>query len=305
MIDEWGEEINNIQDQGVFNETSLGSTEAAPQAPQPPVMAPGAAMQSGFPNTMPTQPLYAPTPEKVIHQVAPNRYGLYQGAQGPGPQVQAAFPEPPIHPAQQGPLGMGCPQPAQIAQATAGMGALGTDYGPSLEDLGITGAEQRQFGVDPNTGWGTGDPAWDQPASGGTTFGEGLGYATDILGSVMGAVGQGFGIANQYQQGQIQRQQATAMFEQQMATLNMRREEAQASGQMDRYMQLTTLRSRLEQANAAAGSGSPADMAALLAVLRESQSATSSTSTILLVVGGVVVVGLGGLAIWALTRDKD
>ena len=301
MIDEWGEEINNIQDQGVFSETSLGDTGPVASAPQQPVMAPGAAMQSGFPNTMPTQPMYAPTPERVIHQVAPNRYGLYQGAQGPGPQVRAAFPAQPIHPAQQGPMGMGYPgRGTHINQATAGVGALGwDDYGPSLEDLGITGDEQIQFGVDPNA-------AWDQPADSGTSFETGLGYATDMLESVMGALGAGFGIANQYQQGQMQRQQATAMFEQQMETLNMRREEAQAAGQMDRYMQLTTLQSRLEQANTAAASGSSADMAALVALLSEAQSATSSsTNTILLVVGGVAVLGLGGLVVWALTRDKD
>lgn len=190
-----------------------------------------------------------------------------------------------------------CTSTPRVSPATAGMGWV--DYGPSLEDLGITGDEQRQFGVDPT----------QSPGSSGVTFGEGLDYASDILGGVMGAIGAGVGIASRYQYGQMQRRQASTMFEQQMETFAMRREEARATGQMDRYMELLTLQNRLENANTAAASGDdPAAMAALMAVLQESESATSAISPTMWAIGGVgaaAVLGLGGLLIWALTKDKD
>jgi hypothetical protein len=60
MLDEWGEAITNMPDQGVFTETSLGNV--------------------GFPDTVSTRFPYAPTPTKKIQQVAPNQFALYGNA---------------------------------------------------------------------------------------------------------------------------------------------------------------------------------------------------------------------------------
>jgi hypothetical protein len=84
MIDEWGEEIQDIQDEGVFDTTSLGQTRVVPATPPP---GPGEPV---FPATTSRQFPYAPVPEQPIGPaVAPqraavrigesNRYGLVEG----------------------------------------------------------------------------------------------------------------------------------------------------------------------------------------------------------------------------------
>ena len=45
MLDEWGEEIENIQDEGVFSDTALGSMDGPTPKPE---ATPGAAMGQGF-----------------------------------------------------------------------------------------------------------------------------------------------------------------------------------------------------------------------------------------------------------------
>lgn len=87
MIDEWGDELEGIQDEGVFSDSALG----------------------GFPNTMTAQFPYAGQVSNKIKQVADNKYAVYDDEDGT--PVQSAFPG-------QGMGGMG----AQVRQATAGMG---------------------------------------------------------------------------------------------------------------------------------------------------------------------------------------
>jgi hypothetical protein len=66
-FDEWGEQVESIKDEGVFDESALGSNEQAQRTPQFP-----ATVQAAFP--------YAPTPRKTVKRVAANRYALYEEA---------------------------------------------------------------------------------------------------------------------------------------------------------------------------------------------------------------------------------
>jgi hypothetical protein len=71
MLDEWGEEIQNMPDQGVFTETALGGD------------------QVNFPNTNTTRFPYVATPKKQIRQISENKYALY-GTPGMGSSVKQA-----------------------------------------------------------------------------------------------------------------------------------------------------------------------------------------------------------------------
>lgn len=285
MIDEWGEQINEIEDEGVFSESALGDYAAAPQAGD----------NMGFPNTMPTRFPYAPTPGQAVQRIAPNRYGLYAGG---GPQVNAAFPGAAMS-------GCGCaPQSlgqVPVRQATAGMGAAGT--GGSYPGIG--------------TGWDIGPQTW-APSSGipdnatltqpaqrsgsGVTAQQGFGMGIAALDAIGGIVAQGVQLGQQRDLMQFQMSQASQQAEQQSMLLLAQIEEMRASGQSDRAMALMQLQAQLEAASAAAqGSGSQTDLAALLSVIQQAQAQTSRPVWPWLL-GGALVLGAAGTIIYLLVR---
>lgn len=278
MIDEWGEQINNISDEGVFDDTSLGDTEVPAGAPQ------GEQPVNQFPNVDTSRFPYAPTPVRQIHQVDANRYGLYQGG---GPQVRAEFPGQRIH--------------AAMSRGMQGMGAMGNGEW----DLSAL----PRFGTaDEAADWGYNQQLSNQNSNSWDTWGtdERFDFVTGAVGEGIDAVLGITGTALQMQRDaemhdarmaafsqQVERQ--NQLFQARLAQLQNRPQEQQRV--RDLQNQLNAALQRLDQ------NPSEQNLAELMQLMMRSEEAAPPRPVWPWVVGGVAALGLGVAAIYFLTKD--
>jgi len=300
MIDEWGEQIDDIRDEGVFSETSLGDYESVDQgAVSGGTPSPGEAMEQGFPNTMPTEFPYAPTPARQVQRLDANRYGLYQGG---GPQVRAEFPGQPIHPAAMGQV--------PVQQATAGMGCTCGCGGAH----GMGNVPSDPWNLDALPGFETADQAsawgYDQWRTGGDWGRESGASWQETAGDISDLVGEAANLGMNLAAGITGMQQRSELHDQRMLMLSQEMERQNQlfatrlaslrQNPQENSDQIALIEGLQRQLQEAQQQGASPEVIA--ALLQQAQQATSTTPWGW-IIGGVVALGLGGMALWYFTRD--